>query len=150
MLVLVMIKKPTKKQLDNLWQQAIKLRDRGCSQWSLKKENLHAHHIIGKATYRLRWELDAGITITGGEHRFIAHGDTTRATKFQDWALDRKKYLRDKLERLKGITGGSDLFGVAVYLKFAIAEFKKLKNVPGQIIPYGGISRYGGGEENLW
>ena len=65
--------KTLKKQCDGLWSKIVKLRAGNKSELSGKTENLHSHHIIGKPGYRLRYELDNGICLTGGEHFFGVH-----------------------------------------------------------------------------
>jgi len=118
-------RRPTIKHLDDLWSRCIKARDKNRSQLSGKTENLNAHHILGKATHRLRYHLDNGITITGGEHRFTAHGDRTRASKFEEWALRKIGGEREALlRRLKYMTGGVDLSAVELYLKTVLQRFQ--------------------------
>lgn len=118
-------RRPSIKHLDDLWSLCVKARDKHRSQRSGKTENLNAHHILGKATYRLRYHLDNGITITWGEHHFIAHGDRTRASKFEDWALRRLgKEKEELLRRLKYETGGVDLCAVELYLKTMLQRFQ--------------------------
>jgi len=118
-------RRPSIKHLDDLYSRCVKARDKNRSQWSGKTENLNAHHILGKATHRLRYHLDNGVTITGGEHNFTAHGDRTRASKFEEWALSRVgKEKEDLLRRLKYMTGGVDLFMVELYLKTMLQRFQ--------------------------
>lgn len=121
------MKKPTPKQLDKLWQTAVKQRAGHISEYSGKTRDdghaLHGHHILGKDTYALRWNLDNGICITGGEHFYIAHGSTQRAEKFKEWALKYNgsaKYLALKKHQV----GGVDLWGTKLYLEQKIKEFK--------------------------
>ena len=121
--------KPTRKELDDLWSKAVKLRDGNKSVWSGKTERLNAHHVLKKGTFRLRWELDNGITITCGEHKFIAHGGGKRADEFKKWALKRFSAKRRKeLEQMNYQIGGTDLWAVKLYLIQKIAEFSKSKN----------------------
>lgn len=116
--------KPTKKELDELWAKAVKLRDGNKSVYSGKTDRLNSHHILHKPNYRLRWALDNGITITSGEHRFVAHGGGNRSGDFQEWALNRLgKKRRKELEGMKYLTGGVDLWLVRLFLIKKIEEF---------------------------
>lgn len=119
----------TVRVLDRLWQNCIKARDKR-SVFSFEiygrtdTEGLVGHHILGKATHRLRWELDNGITITTGQHNFVAHGSRTRQSQFEQWALDRlPKSKRDKLGMMKWQTGGVDKEGVKIYLEQKLKEY---------------------------
>ena len=119
-------RRPSIKYLDRLWSQCVKARDGYKSQCSGSTENLNAHHILGKATYRLRYSLDNGITITGGEHQYIAHGSRTRESKFEALALGRLEVNeQEALQRIKYLTGGVDLFAVEMYLKMMLKKFEK-------------------------
>ena len=69
-----------KKICDDLWADLIKAKAGYKSEYSGKlgkkaggEEILHSHHIVGKPNFRLRYELDNGISLTAGEHKFIAH-----------------------------------------------------------------------------
>jgi len=124
---------PTDKELNTLWAECVKERAGRRSEYSGKTDRLNAHHILGKASQRLRWELENGVCITGGEHKYIAHGDTTRKSKFEEWAL-RLRALGDtdkmtRISALKWITGGVDKFAVKIYLEQKLAEFKKCERV---------------------
>lgn len=116
---------PTMKQLDKMWARAVKLRAGMKSEYSRKEKGLHSHHILGKTTHRLRWDLDNGVCITSGEHKFIAHGQTQVANRFREWALNRLPDKGVELEKLKWVTGGSDRFGVYLYLKKKIQEYER-------------------------
>lgn len=116
--------RPSTKELDALWAKAVKLRDGNKSVWSDKTTGLNAHHILKKPNHRLRWELDNGITITQGEHKYIAHGPGNREEDFKEWALSRLgKARRQTLEMMKRQTGSVDLWAVRIYLTQKIAEF---------------------------
>ena len=109
------MKKPTLKQLDAMWAKAIKARAGNKSEYSQKTGILHAHHINGKATHRLRWELNNGVCLTAGEHKFIAHKQD-RAIQFWQWAMKLRGMDSGKILRL-------DRFGVYLYLKQAIENY---------------------------
>ena len=115
--------KTLKKQLDELWAKIIKLKAGNKSELSGKTENLHSHHILGKSSYRLRYELDNGICLTAGEHFFGVHHQgrqkeyeaKIRAVKGQD--------IYERLEILKNEKSKSLVF-VKLYLE---REYKKLQ-----------------------
>ena len=121
--------KPTIKALEKLWYKVIKARDKmSVYSWEIYgkevTEGLVAHHILGKSSYRLRFELDNGVTITNGEHHFIAHGARTRQSQFEQWALNRlPKPRREKMMLMKWQTGGVDLDLVKVYLEQKLEEY---------------------------
>ena len=67
------------KQCDELWSMKIRTEAGFISEYSGKeydKENgiyLCSHHLIGKPNYRMRYEMLNGISLTLGEHKWIAH-----------------------------------------------------------------------------
>ncbi len=124
----IISKKPSVKYLDKLWTECVKERAGYKSERTKKSREdghiLHSHHILGKDAYALRYDLDNGICITGGEHSFIAHGPTQRANLFRDWALGVRK-AKERLELRLHCAGTTDLFFVEVYLKAKLEDFKK-------------------------
>lgn len=120
------------KKLDELWSYAVKLRAGFKSELSGKTEGLNSHHILGKSTHRLRWDIDNGICITNGEHKFIAHGSQSRSVKFLDWAMARLPMsVADKLRmilRMKKLK--VDKVAVLLYLKKKIEQGERVKQVP--------------------
>ena len=58
-----------------LWTSIIKLKAGHKSEYSGKSGILHAHHILGKSSYALRFDTRGGICLTAGEHNFKAHSD---------------------------------------------------------------------------
>lgn len=112
--------------LDKLWSEAVKVRARHRSELSGKTERLHSHHILHKPTFRLRWELDNGVCITAGEHKFIAHGTRLRSRTFEEWALSRlDKATVDKLMIMERTTGSVDMKAVEIYLKQKLEDYRK-------------------------
>ena len=96
---------------DELWSEIIKRKAGYKSEYSGKlgkkaggDEILNAHHIVGKPNYRLRYELENGICLTGGEHKFIAH-HTGRQEMFRERIKQIKgKDIYDKLNALRNVT----------------------------------------------
>jgi hypothetical protein len=116
--------KITKKQVDTLWSEVVKARAGDKSEISGKTENLHAHHLRGKSSYRLRYELENGVCCTAGEHFYGFHVTGRREGYEKMIASKRRKDLFEYLERLKWDVCKTDLSGVYAYLK---SELKKLR-----------------------
>ena len=120
--------KPKIKQLDKLWSEAVKLRAKQTCEYSGRTRdngiNLHAHHIGGKSNYALRWDLNNGVCIAGGVHKFVAH-HSGRAKKFRDWALKLRGIDEDYLLLRGKVLCKSDLWGTMAYLKLQINVFSK-------------------------
>ena len=121
--------KSLKKECDDLWFECIKARAGYISEVSGKIGRqiggdyiLCGHHLRGKSSYRLRYDLDNGVCCTVGEHSFGFH----RADRRE--GLERKILSRrgwksfDRLELLKNST--SDLKAVKIYLEAKLEEFK--------------------------
>jgi hypothetical protein len=115
--------RPTIKDLDKLWADVVKARAGHKSEYSGKTERLNAHHIHGKPNYRLRYELDNGVSITSGEHKFIAH-HTGRQENFKQWAMRLRGLNNEKAGILAMGCGASDLFLIKLLLE---KELKKLE-----------------------
>lgn len=108
---------------DILWSQCIKARARGKSELSGKEGGLHAHHIMRKGNYRLRYELENGIALTPGEHYFFAHG--SREEEFRDRII--QKIGQEKFDWLKSLRHGcqkTDLKAVEIYLRNKLRELQ--------------------------
>ena len=89
--------KSLKKQCDDLWAEIIKKKAGYKSELSGKEGRqidgefvVCAHHIGGKANYRLRYELNNGICLTNGEHSFGVHN----ANRAEDY--------RERIKAVKG------------------------------------------------
>jgi len=112
-----------KKVCDVVWGDIIKKRAGYRSEYSGKLgiqaggiERLNAHHIVGKPNLRLRYELNNGICLTGGEHKFIAH-HTGRQEMFRERVKEIKgNDIYDKLNALRHTSGGTKLNLVYLYL----------------------------------
>jgi len=90
---------------------------------------LQVHHLMRKSTFRLRWDLTNGITITKGIHYGVAHSNSpTVENQFRGWALDRlpakDRDALELLERMKSC-GGVDRFAVKLYLEKKLMEYSK-------------------------
>lgn len=133
---------PTKKQLDELWKKVCLARDGYCCRYTLeihgvrlkqKEAVLQCHHIMRKASHRLRWDINNGITITKGAHFSVAH--STRPTvenQFRAWALGRlPEKARRELEFLERsrVSGGVDKMALKIYLERELNRFLKSETV---------------------
>jgi len=116
--------KPTIKELDKLWAKAIKLRANNRSELKhIEDSVLHAHHILGKPTHSLRWSLDNGICITGGQHFYVAH-HTGRSSQFKETALKIRGITEEQLRMTE--RNRVDRFMVKLYLEAEIKEYEAL------------------------
>ena len=115
--------KPTIKQLDLLWSKVIKARAGHTSEYKhIPDSYLAAHHIIGKPTRALRYNLDNGVCITVGQHKFVAH-HAGRQDDFRRWALQKRRVTEEQLR----LTSRNliDMFGVKVYLEQKLKDLER-------------------------
>lgn len=134
------------KRMDDIWRDIIKARAGYMSEisqlWGVQiggEHILEAHHIANKPNHILRYDLDNGICLTYGEHRFRAHADEawgrsriqaikgrTKKAKFKDKVRAlRGEDIYDKLQVLKNDRTKVDLDEVETFLK---SELKKYEN----------------------
>lgn len=125
------MKKPSIKTLDDLWSYAVKTRAGFRSEHSGKADRLNSHHVDGKAGHALRWDLDNGVCITAGEHKFIAH-HAGRSAEFRRWAIKQRgideEYLLLKRKRSVQI----DRWYVYEYIKKFIKSIEKKEIIYGK------------------
>ena len=72
------MKKEQKKifnRCTRLWSEIVKMKAGYKSEYSGQEGLLHAHHLLGKSSYALRFDTRGGICLTAGEHKFKAHSD---------------------------------------------------------------------------
>jgi hypothetical protein len=112
-----------KRECDMLWSKCIHARCDGRSELSgVPWPTLHAHHLLHKPNYRLRYELENGIALTPGEHKWGAHG--AGAEEFRDQVI--KRIGQEKWDWLKSLRGGcqkTDLNLVKLYLTEKLREW---------------------------
>jgi hypothetical protein len=110
-------RRPVKEEIcDRIWAEIVKRRAGYKSEYTRRDGSLHAHHLVGKPCYRLRYELDNGICLTAGEHKFVAH-HTGRAEQFRDFVKSyRGKDTFEKLNLLRRLGGKTRLQDVYLYL----------------------------------
>lgn len=119
-----MKEKITKKQVDKVWADCVKARAGYKSEISGKTENLHAHHLRGKSSYRLRYELENGVCCTSGEHFFGFHVTGRREGYEKMIAAKRRPDLFEYLERLQWDICKTKLPEVYEYLKDVLGRIK--------------------------
>ena len=114
--------RPTTKDLDKLWAKAVKLRAGMRSELRhIEESYLAAHHILGKPTLSLRYNLDNGICITVGQHKWVAH-HAGRQDDFRRLALQKRGVAEEQL-RLTS-RNRVDMFGTKLYLEEKIKEYE--------------------------
>ena len=105
------------KVCTKLWADCVKAKAGWKSELSGKSEGLHAHHLIGKPNYRLRFHIENGICLTAGEHFFVAHNTGREADFKKRVRLLRGHDIFERLEEFSHYNGKTDLGGVKVYLQ---------------------------------
>lgn len=97
-----LLKKPTDKELLNLWQKAVKLRAGykceypGCS----KTEYLNAHHIHSKSKAGTKFDTDNGICLCSGHHS-LNNNSAHKDPDFKDIIIEADVRSRKFFERLR-------------------------------------------------
>jgi hypothetical protein len=124
-------KELTKEWCDFLWSLLVKALAGFKSEISESTETLNSHHLAGKPNYWLRYiELDNGICITQGEHKWGYH-HTGRAESYREHT----KKLRgvDIYERLEWLKNKKEVIGLAAVERFLL---EKLAGFNKEIIDY--------------
>lgn len=112
------------QKVEELWKKAVKLRAGMKSELGGVGSQLHAHHIIGKPSYALRYSLDNGIAITGGEHKKCHDPDAKVALQYQKKCLRVRGIEYDELKQLSNQVGSVNLIEMEEFLKGKIKEFE--------------------------
>jgi len=69
-------------KLDKLW--SLKVREKCQCEWCDRIGDIKtfdAHHLRGRGSYSTRWDLDNGVCLCSGCHRFRVHMDTLIASQ---------------------------------------------------------------------
>ncbi len=116
------VKKPkeiSKKKIDELWSETVKMLAGYKSEISQKEEMLNSHHIIGKKTTFARYLLLNGIALTIGEHKYGIHSD---------WE-PKSSEIRTKIIQEKGNFKGplADDYTVYEYIEMLNTEYERIK-----------------------
>jgi len=88
------------KLADTLWSKAIRMP--WACEYCGKTEFLNAHHIFGRNSKSVRWELANGICLCSGCHTFSCVFSAHKTpTEFTYWLEERRwKIFMDKLQQL--------------------------------------------------
>jgi len=111
--------KKLKNELDKLWREAVRLRDKKCIICQ-KQDGLDAHHIFSRNRMNTRWDLDNGILLCSSHHTlnssFSAH-KTPRS--FFRWLEEKRgeKFVDDLEVRSQMIAKGIDYKIIKIYLE---------------------------------
>ncbi len=123
--------KSLKKQCDELWFEIIKKKAGYKSELSGKEGRqidgefvVCAHHIGGKANYRLRYELDNGICLTNGEHSFGVHNADQSEEYRKGIKLVKGRDIYKRMLALKREHGKTDLKLIKIYLQNELESMK--------------------------
>lgn len=122
--------KLTVSKVDKLWGEVIKARAGYRSELSGAAGRqiggdaiLHPHHLRGKSTYRLRYELENGVCCTSGEHKFGFHHAGRREGYEQKIAAKRRPDLFEYLEKLKWEVCKTSLHSVKIFLENELSKY---------------------------
>ena len=89
-----------REKKDKQWSQAIKERDGFKCLHCGKDKYLNAHHIFSRNNYKVRWDMDNGVTLCSGCHtmssKFSAH---KTPIEFIEWI--KGKWGEEWYERLR-------------------------------------------------
>lgn len=104
-----MVRKKSKKtelrELDTMWKNKVKDRDKHCCQVCQKKivgKNCHAHHILPKGIKGMRWDVDNGITLCFQHHKVGQYSAHMNAIWFSFWLKTNKlKQFRNAIYKLE-------------------------------------------------
>ena len=107
-----MVKKPIRKECDNLWSQKVKhLAGYKCEKCG-KTKYVQAHHIVPRTNHALRYDIENGVALCRACHLYWAHKDTI---DFYNWA----KTIRDfkYLESARHRQSKNDYQAIKLYLE---------------------------------
>jgi len=95
--------RPTEKQLDNLWREAVILKSGSWCEYlgCRKRKHLNAHHIYSRSRKSVRWDLENGISLCP-EHHSLGNDSAHKSPDFKATLIltgTRTKEFLDKLER---------------------------------------------------
>jgi len=113
---------------DDLWSEAVKLRDGGRCVISKKNTGLNSHHLIGRNNYFYRWDINNGVTLAADHHtlggNIAAHGATDVTERFAEWMEENRMEQWEWFQLHKNNKQSSKL---DVYTLLAVK--KRLENV---------------------
>jgi len=111
-------------ELDDLWREIIYLTyNFTCEICGLKMspEECHAHHIIFRSNFNVRWDLANGSLLCNYNHNYAPNAPHYDNRKYLEWLKDhRPEGHYERLLRKSGEMGGAN--------KLEILELMKLKD----------------------
>lgn len=122
-------RKSIKTECDKLWADIVKAKAGYKSEYSGKSGKqiggdavLNAHHLRGKSSYRLRYEISNGYCCTSGEHCFGFH-HSERRTKYEEKVKEQRGHdIFDKLEMLRHFKS-NDIRAIKLYLEKVLETY---------------------------
>lgn len=96
-----------RQKKDEQWSQAIKERDGFKCFYCGKDKYLNSHHIFSRSNYKVRWDMDNGVTLCSGCHtmssKFSAHKTPIEFIEFMKdkWGDEWYERLRAKARKVK-------------------------------------------------
>jgi hypothetical protein len=119
------------KECDQMWSEIVKIKAGYKSEYSGKKGKevggyaiLNSHHLIGKSSLALRYNIENGSCITNGEHFYIA-GVEGRKEMFKQRIIEVRGYDVFAKLRANKFKTSTTLSMYYLYLKQALEELKK-------------------------
>jgi len=117
---------------DKLWADCVKAKAGYVSEISNKRGKqiggeyvLNAHQINGKPNHQLRYDIDNGVCLTSGEHKFGIHNQGKKA-EYEEKIKQAKGYdCYSSMKSLKWKSGKIDLQVVKLYLEKELARIKQ-------------------------
>ncbi len=106
------------KELDNLFREVIRKRDKVC-QMCGKRENLQCAHIFSRSHFNTRWDVENGMLLCVRCHLFIAHKEPIRFAQFVEQKLGEDTLTKLKM-RADTLVRGQDLQAIKVFLEFVL------------------------------
>jgi len=119
-----------KKECDKLWAECVKAKARYKSELSGREGKqiggehvLNAHHLRGKSSYRLRYELKNGYCCTKGEHKWGFHNEG-RKQDYENQVAKQRPGIFDFLAMIKNHKS-DDIRMIKMYLEKQLIVLKR-------------------------
>jgi 5-methylcytosine-specific restriction endonuclease McrA len=112
-------KKPSVDELDDLFREFIRRRDKVC-QVCGKATDLQVSHIFSRSNRAIRWDEDNAMLLCKRHHLYWAHKNPVEFAEFVRNKLGEWKY--EALKMRKSAVRKTDLSAVKLYLEKKIKE----------------------------
>ena len=120
-----------KKDCDKLWADCVKAKAGYRSEYSGREGKqiggehvLNAHHLRGKSSYRLRYEIKNGYCCTKGEHKYGFHVEG-RKEEHENRVAQQRPGIFDFLRMIKN-EKSDDIRMIKIYLEQQLNKFKEV------------------------